>query len=164
MQNKRLKKWWLYLLAIPAIFIADFILVTISMFIEERIADNNVNGNTPALSIITLFICFIITIILMIKLICLCNDSIIQNRSNNTKRAIWICFIPLIIQTIVSIVCIYFVGKSEINSFIFNPNHLGFVIPIITVILSIILLVLFIITLVITLVMASNRRKSIANT
>lgn len=163
--DKKTKKWWQHLLIIPITAVADAILLVIALIIDGSMGTPQGQGHpAPAITIITALILAVVSAVLIIRGIILAVKSLLprkeQQSAESVQKPVWRCFIPLIVQIVLSAVLVVIVGTNEINAFYNNPDHIGFAIPIGTFMLAGILLILAVVTLIITIIAAGRRSKN----
>lgn len=157
--NKKQKKWWQYLLSIPAVLILDVVIMLMALFFDGAwVRDVDYGHGMPVFTIISGIIMAVITLVTVIKAIVKAIGSVKQKDDENHVAEKKPTYVPVIVSLIVSAAALYFCGKYEIESFYTDPQHVGFAVPIVTFFLAVILLVVNLIVIFITHKVNKKRR------
>ena len=158
--------------------IIDLAVMVAAVLFDTYIANGEQGHPAPFMTFIAAVVMGVITVVVIICDIVNCIRSAVRDKqpkdtpqdllqsaptsrsaTPKKKKPVWRCFIPLMIEIPLTMGFLLWYGSYEINSFYEDPSHIGFAIPIGTIVLALLFAAITVVLLAVCIIVAVNRAK-----
>lgn len=157
------KKWWQYLLRIPAVFLIDIAVLVLAGIADTYLfsGSENTGHGAPAIIIIAFVVMVVVTAVVIIKTIVdiFRKEKTTETKEVTVKKGSGRILLVIPAQIIISLIILFFTFRAEVNSFYASPEHVGFPVPIVSFVLAFILMIVTVLTVIIVLLINGKRNK-----